>query len=234
MIGHQSVVELGDFVIEGCLHASGVVGVELGQFGQSLHTVAVSCQGWVVYEKLALTNKSHQLTQLEKSEINVGDIVSHNELFLSEIGDNGLDSLQKLSSDSGSVSICVAGHRDGTLEVGDLARDHLDFANFFCANAEKLRSKLIGDVLHDGVGLSQLKVAVKHVGQVGELESKSLFRVQPARSVEVRGITLLVLVLSKINAKVHHLVSDLRGKSSDFPVAKGRLIWVCVDLLSHL
>ena len=191
-------------------------------------------QAGIVSEKLALANPLHQLTQLEKSEINIGDVVSDNELFLSKIGDNGLDSLQNLGSDSGSVSICVAGHRDSTLEVGDLTGDHLNFANLFCGNTEKLRSELVGDVLHDGVGLSQLKVAVKHVGQVRELESESLFGVQPAGSVEVRGITLFVLVLSKVNAKVHHFVSDLRSESSDFPVAKGGLAWICVDLLSHL
>ena len=46
---------------------------------------------------------------------------------------------------------------------------------------------LPGDVAHDGVGLGQLRLAVRVVGQVGEVQAVRELVVEPAGLVEVRS-----------------------------------------------
>ena len=79
---------------------------------------------------------------------------------------------------------------------------------------------LMRDILHDGIGLSQLDIAIDKVWQIGELKTEGVLLAEPLLSGEVRSVTLLIMHLIEIDTKIFELVTDLLGKSTDLPVAK--------------
>ena len=80
-LGHRSVVELGNLVIEGTLHAPLIVVEVALKIGQPLDSLEVVAQVRVLLEQLTLTDPLHEVEQLEEDEVNVGDIGAHQKLL---------------------------------------------------------------------------------------------------------------------------------------------------------
>ena len=83
-----------------------------------------------------------------------------------------------------------------------------------------MRAKLVSEVAHDRVGLSQLNLTIDEVGQVREAKAQRLLYVLPLTTIEIRRVALLILVLNEFHPKIGHLISDLRCQSPNLPVAQ--------------
>ena len=175
-----SVVELGNFVIVGALDAPSVIHVELVKLGQGLDTVAVRTKHWVALEQLAFGDPVHEVAKLKEDEVHIGEILAAKVSLLAQECDKRLDLEKQVRSDCHTVTLRVAWHRGGTLQVADNLGDHLDLADLRGAVAEQLWPELIRDVLHDRARVSQARLPVDKVGQVGESEANGVLLLEPA------------------------------------------------------
>ena len=135
-----------------------------------------------------------------------------------------------------SIRLRVAWHRDCALKVGDLRDEHLHSTHFLRSLTQEMRAKLVSEVAHDRVGLSQLNLTIDEVGQVREAKAQRLLDVLPLTTIEIRRVTLLILVLHELHPKIGHFVADLRCQSPNLPVAQPywRLILVHRQILHKL
>ena len=83
----SSVVQLGDFVVVGALDAPYVVSVKLCQSRQTLDTIEVSLKRGELLEELTFGDPVHEVAELEKDEVDVGQVFAAQILLVSEVVD---------------------------------------------------------------------------------------------------------------------------------------------------
>ena len=178
----------------------------------------------MLHEEITLSDPVHEVAELEEDEVDVGQVLAAQIGLTAEEGDEGANLVHQSLCDGRSVSLGVAWHSGGALKIRDDLCDHLDLSDLGGAVAKKLRPVLVRDKLHDRARVSQACLAIDKVGQVGESKTDSVLLLEPAGAIEIRCITLLVLILSEVDTQVDHLVSDLGGEAANGPVSKRGLL----------
>ena len=117
MILVSSVVQLGDFVVVGALDAPYVVSVKLCQSRQTLDTIEVGLKRGELLEELTFGDPVHEVAELEKDEVDVGQVFAAQILLVSEVVDKRDNFSQEVRRDGNSVACLVARHRSDALEI---------------------------------------------------------------------------------------------------------------------
>ena len=89
----------------------------------------------VLFKQLALSDEAHELAEFEEDEVNVGHLVSDKEGLVCQVSGDWLDLFEDDGRNSGAVASCVGRIGDGTLEVSNDTRHHLDVSEFFRGSA---------------------------------------------------------------------------------------------------
>ena len=154
----------------------------------------------VLFKKLTFSDKAHDLAEFEEDEVNVGHLVSDKEGLVCQVSRDWLDPFKDESRNSGAVASCVGRHGDGTLEVSNNTRHHLDVSEFFRGSAKKVWAVLRADVPDDRAALAELQVSINEVRQIWESNAEGILDAEPRITTKFWSITYFVQMLIEIDA----------------------------------
>ena len=175
----SSVVQLGDFVVEGALDAPYVVSVELRQFRQTLDTIEVGLKRGELLEELTFGDPVHEIAELEEDEIDIGQVLAAQIWFVSEVVDQWDNFSQEVLRDGHSVACLVARHRSDALQIRHILCDHFNLCDLGRGCAKKMLAIFVRDKLHDRADVGQARLAIDEVGQVRESQAKLILLQEP-------------------------------------------------------
>jgi len=109
----------------------------------------IGLESGVALIKHSLADPVHEVTQLEKDEVDVSHVRAAQILIFPQESNERLDFFKQVHRNCYTVSLSVAWHSYGTLQVGDYLSDHLDFAHLSRRCSNKIWSVLVANKLHD-------------------------------------------------------------------------------------
>ena len=134
----------------------------------------------VVVEELTLCDPIHEVAELKEDEVDISEILTAEISLFAEEGDQRLNLAQQSLGDCSSIPLSIARHRGGAFQIGDNLSDHLDLPDLRGAAAEKMRAILVCNKLHDRASVSQARLSINEVGQIGERQPHAVLLLEPA------------------------------------------------------